>query len=125
MRNSLSGPRVKPPWKPSGRPLVTPAMPPAKLASEKANRKLCDDLLAFAVARRWERRQIQRAEPGWVATKMDGPSAPDDLHQGCLTQAWLATSEGRVGAIERRRYPSLTSLFSEPDRGRRAEPGSV
>jgi hypothetical protein len=24
---------------------------------------------------------------------MGGPSAPDDLHQGCVTQAWLATSE--------------------------------
>jgi hypothetical protein len=28
-----------------------------------------------------------------VATKMGGPSAPDDLHQGCVTQAWLATTE--------------------------------
>jgi hypothetical protein len=24
---------------------------------------------------------------------MGGPSAPDDLHQGCVTQAWLATSD--------------------------------
>src|SRR5713101_6995694 len=38
MRNSLSGQRGKPPWKPSGRPLATPAMPPAKLGSEKADR---------------------------------------------------------------------------------------
>ena len=28
-----------------------------------------------------------------MPTKMGGPSAPDDLHQGCVTQAWLATSE--------------------------------
>lgn len=31
-----------------------------------------------------------------MATKMGGPSAPDDLHQGCLTQAWLATSEDEL-----------------------------
>jgi hypothetical protein len=29
-------------------------------------------------------------------TKMGGPSAPDDLHQGCVTQAWLATSEDEL-----------------------------
>ena len=38
MRNSLRGPREKPPWKPSGRPLATPVMPPGKLGSEKADR---------------------------------------------------------------------------------------
>lgn len=31
-----------------------------------------------------------------MATKMGGPSAPDDLHQGCVTQAWLATSEDEL-----------------------------
>src|SRR6516162_7749181 len=33
---------------------------------------------------------------GGVATKMGGPSAPDDLHQGCVTQAWLAASEDEL-----------------------------
>ena len=28
-----------------------------------------------------------------MPTKMGGPSAPDDLRQGCVTLAWLATSE--------------------------------
>jgi hypothetical protein len=42
MGNLLSGPRGKPPWKPSGRRLATPAMPPAKLKSEKADRVLFD-----------------------------------------------------------------------------------
>ena len=32
-------------------------------------------------------------EPGWVPTKMGGPSAPGDLRQGSVTQAWPATSE--------------------------------
>lgn len=61
--------------------------------SAYAESKLCDVLLAFAVARRWKDVNSNALEPGWVATKMGGPSAPDDLHQGCLTQAWLATSE--------------------------------
>lgn len=31
-------------------------------------------------------------DPGWVPTRMGGPSAPDDLEMGHLTQTWLATS---------------------------------
>jgi NAD(P)-dependent dehydrogenase (short-subunit alcohol dehydrogenase family) len=58
--------------------------------------KLCDVLLAFAVARRWKDVKSNALEPGWVATKMGGPSAPDDLHQGCVTQAWLAESEDEL-----------------------------
>jgi len=61
--------------------------------SAYAESKLCDVLLAFAIARRWKDVKSNALEPGWVATKMGGPSAPDDLHQGCVTQAWLATSE--------------------------------
>jgi len=61
--------------------------------SAYAESKLCDVLLAFAVARRWKDVKSNALEPGWVPTKMGGPSAPDDLQQGCVTQAWLATSE--------------------------------
>ncbi len=64
--------------------------------SAYAESKLCDVLLAFAVARRWRDVKSNALEPGWVATKMGGPSAPDDLHQGCVTQAWLATSEDEL-----------------------------
>ena len=53
-------------------------------------------MLAFAVARRWKNVKSNALEPGWVATKMGGPSASDDLHQGCVTQAWLATSEDEL-----------------------------
>jgi NAD(P)-dependent dehydrogenase (short-subunit alcohol dehydrogenase family) len=60
--------------------------------SAYAESKLCDVLLAFAVARRWKDVKSNALEPGWVPTKMGGPSAPDDLQQGCTTQAWLATS---------------------------------
>jgi NAD(P)-dependent dehydrogenase (short-subunit alcohol dehydrogenase family) len=62
-------------------------------ATAYAESKLCDVLLAFAVARRWTNTLSNAVEPGWVPTKMGGPSAPDDLVEGCVTQAWLATSE--------------------------------
>src|SRR5271165_6767805 len=64
--------------------------------SAYAESKLCDVLLAFAVARRWEDVKSNALEPGWVPTKMGGPSATGDLHQGCVTQAWLATSEDEL-----------------------------
>jgi len=61
--------------------------------SAYAESKLYDVLLAFVVARRWKDVKSNALEPGWVATKMGGPSAPGDLQQSCVTQAWLATSE--------------------------------
>jgi NAD(P)-dependent dehydrogenase (short-subunit alcohol dehydrogenase family) len=82
-------------------------------SSAYAESKLCDVLLAFAVARRWKAVKSNALEPGWVATKMGGPSAPDDLHQGCVTQAWLATSEDELARStgeyfyhQRRRAPN-------------------
>jgi len=61
--------------------------------SAYAESKLCDVLLAFAVARRWRNVRSNALEPGWVRTKMGGPSAPGDLRQGSVTQTWLATSD--------------------------------
>ena len=55
--------------------------------------KLFDAVLAFAVARKWRNVYSNAVEPGWVATKMGGPSAPDDLEAGAATQVWLATSD--------------------------------
>jgi NAD(P)-dependent dehydrogenase (short-subunit alcohol dehydrogenase family) len=57
-----------------------------------AESKLFDVMLAFAVARRWTDVLSNSVEPGWVATKMGGPAAPDDLDAAPRTQAWLATS---------------------------------
>jgi NAD(P)-dependent dehydrogenase (short-subunit alcohol dehydrogenase family) len=54
--------------------------------------KLHDVLLAFAVARRWPNVLSNALEPGWVKTKMGGPSANDDLDAGYRTQVWLAVS---------------------------------
>lgn len=61
-----------------------------------AESKLCDVLLAFAMARRWQGVLSNALEPGWVPTKMGGPSAPDDLAQGSITKAWLATSDDEL-----------------------------
>ena len=55
-----------------------------------AESKLHDAMLAFAVARRWSDVFSNALEPGWVATKMGGPSAPDDMDQAHRTQVWLA-----------------------------------
>jgi NAD(P)-dependent dehydrogenase (short-subunit alcohol dehydrogenase family) len=58
-----------------------------------ADSKLHDVLVAFAVARRWPDVFSNALEPGWVATKMGGANAPDDLEEGRRTQVWLAVSE--------------------------------
>src|SRR6266581_4798007 len=44
--------------------------------------KLHDVLLAFAAARRWPDVLSNALEPGWVATRMGGAEAPDDLDAG-------------------------------------------
>jgi len=61
--------------------------------------KLHDVLLAFAVARRWPGVLSNALEPGWVATKMGGPGATDDLDAGHRTQAWLAVSDDPAATV--------------------------
>jgi NAD(P)-dependent dehydrogenase (short-subunit alcohol dehydrogenase family) len=58
-----------------------------------SNSKLFVTALAFAVARLWPDVFSNAVDPGWVPTRMGGPSAPDDLRLGHLTQEWLATSD--------------------------------
>jgi NAD(P)-dependent dehydrogenase (short-subunit alcohol dehydrogenase family) len=55
--------------------------------------KMFDAILAAAVARHWPGVLSNSVEPGWVATKMGGAGAPDDLALGAVTQAWLAVSD--------------------------------
>ena len=52
-----------------------------------------DAALALAVARRWPDVRSNAVDPGWVATRMGGAAAPDDLALGGETQAWLAAGE--------------------------------
>src|SRR6201996_5062135 len=61
--------------------------------------KLHDVLLAFAVARRWPEVNSNALEPGWVATKMGGPNAPDNLDQGHRTQVWLAAGADKDAMV--------------------------
>lgn len=55
--------------------------------------KLYVTALALAFARRWPETASHAVDPGWVPTKMGGPSAPDDLTAGHETQVWLATGD--------------------------------
>jgi NAD(P)-dependent dehydrogenase (short-subunit alcohol dehydrogenase family) len=66
--------------------------------------KLHDLVLAFAVARRWPDVLSNAVTPGWVATKMGGPGAPDDLELGADTQAWLAVSHDPAAKVSGRYF---------------------
>jgi NAD(P)-dependent dehydrogenase (short-subunit alcohol dehydrogenase family) len=58
-----------------------------------ADSKLFVTTLSAALARIWPDVFSNSVDPGWVPTKMGGPSASDDLRLGHLTQEWLATSD--------------------------------
>jgi NAD(P)-dependent dehydrogenase (short-subunit alcohol dehydrogenase family) len=64
-----------------------------------AESKLYDVLLAFAISRRWRDVFSNALEPGWVATRMGGSGAPDDIDQAHLTQAWLAVSNDPAALV--------------------------
>jgi NAD(P)-dependent dehydrogenase (short-subunit alcohol dehydrogenase family) len=82
--------------------------------------KLHDVLLAFAIARHWPDVLSNALEPGWVATKMGGPAATDDLDAGHRTQVWLAVSDDPPASVTgkyfyhmRLRAPSPATHSSE------------
>ena len=64
--------------------------------------KLYVTALAYAVARRWPDVLSNAVDPGWVATKMGGPAAPDDFEMGYLTQTWLAVSDEPAATVSGR-----------------------
>src|SRR4051812_34687852 len=72
-------------------------------AQAYSDSKLWDVVLAFAVARRWPAVLSNAVDPGWVPTRMGGPSASGDLEQGAQTQVWLAVSD-ESGALVSGRY---------------------
>jgi len=61
--------------------------------------KLFDAAMALALARRWPDVRSNAVDPGWVATKMGGRGAPDDLDLGSETQAWLAVSQDPAAMV--------------------------
>lgn len=64
--------------------------------------KLFATTLAFAISRRWPDVRSNAADPGWVPTRMGGPSATDALTLGHRTQVWLATSDDPAAALSGR-----------------------
>jgi NAD(P)-dependent dehydrogenase (short-subunit alcohol dehydrogenase family) len=64
--------------------------------------KLYVTALTFAVARCWPGVLSNAVDPGWVATKMGGPGAPDDFDKGYLTQTWLAVSDDPAAKVSGR-----------------------
>ena len=85
-----------------------------------AESKLHDAMLAFAVARRWPDVLSNSLEPGWVPTKMGGASAPDDMEQAHLTQAWLAASDEPEAKMTGRYFYHLRPLAPNPQAGNAA-----
>jgi NAD(P)-dependent dehydrogenase (short-subunit alcohol dehydrogenase family) len=61
--------------------------------------KLLLTTFALALARRRPDQRINVVDPGWVPTRMGGPSAPDDLELGHVTQTWLAVSDDVEAAV--------------------------
>jgi NAD(P)-dependent dehydrogenase (short-subunit alcohol dehydrogenase family) len=61
--------------------------------------KLHVSALSASVARHWPDVLSNSVDPGWVPTKMGGPSAPDDFALGGETQAWLAVSNDPAALV--------------------------
>ena len=76
--------------------------------------KLHDVLLAFAIARRWPHVFSNALEPGWVATKMGGPGATDDLDAGHRTQVWLAGSDDPAATVTGEYFYHMQSRKPNP-----------
>ncbi len=82
--------------------------------------KLLDLALAFAVAGRWPEVRSNAVTPGWVATRMGGPGAPDDLALGADTQAWLAVSDEPAAQVTGRYLYHRTERPADPAASDRA-----
>jgi NAD(P)-dependent dehydrogenase (short-subunit alcohol dehydrogenase family) len=83
-------------------------------AAAYSESKLCDVLLAFGVARRWPGVLANAVDPGWVATKMGGAGAPDDLDDGRRTQVWLAVSDEPAACVSGRYFHHLRPKAPHP-----------
>ncbi len=83
-------------------------------AQAYSDSKLWDTVLAFAVARRHPELRSNAVDPGWVATKMGGAGAPDDLDQGAETQVWLAVSDDPGAEATGRLFYHLRPIDASP-----------
>jgi NAD(P)-dependent dehydrogenase (short-subunit alcohol dehydrogenase family) len=81
---------------------------------KQGDASLHDVLLAFAVARLWPDVFSNALDPGWVATKMGGPGASDDLDQGHRTQVWLAVSDDPAAKVTGQYFYHLKRRAAHP-----------
>jgi NAD(P)-dependent dehydrogenase (short-subunit alcohol dehydrogenase family) len=72
---------------------------PWDASSAYADSKLHNVILAFAVARKWPDVLSNVVDPGWAATRMGGPGAPDSIEEGARTQVRLAMSQDKEALI--------------------------
>ncbi|MGA2493508.1 MAG: SDR family NAD(P)-dependent oxidoreductase [Roseiarcus sp.] len=86
-------------------------------AEAYAESKFLDVLIAFAVARRWPGVLSNALEPGWVATRMGGANAPDDLDQAHRTQVWLAVSDEPEARVTGKYFRYLRPRAPDPQTG--------
>lgn len=73
-------------------------------SSAYSDSKLHNGILAFAVARKWPDVLSNVVDPGWVATRMGGPGAPDSIEEGSRTQVWLAVSQDKEALVSGRHF---------------------
>lgn len=78
-----------------------------------ADSKLHVTTLAAAIARRWGTLTAV-VDPGWVPTRMGGPSATGDLELGHITQTWFATSGDIDRSISGRYWHHKTQQRTHP-----------
>jgi NAD(P)-dependent dehydrogenase (short-subunit alcohol dehydrogenase family) len=73
-------------------------------SSAYADSKLHNVILAFAVARKWPDVLSNAVDPGWAATRMGGPGAPDSIEVGSRTQVWVASSRDKEALVSGRYF---------------------
>lgn len=76
--------------------------------------KLCDVLLAFALARRWPDVRANAVDPGWIRTRMGGAGATDSLPLGAETPVWLASSTDPEASVSGRYFKRRRELRANP-----------
>jgi NAD(P)-dependent dehydrogenase (short-subunit alcohol dehydrogenase family) len=92
----------------------------SQITSGKGNISYSDSkfylvLLMKAMARKWPEVCSNAVDPGWVPTRMGGPSATDDLEKGYETQAWLAVSTDDRAKVSGRYFYHKREVKYHPD----------
>ena len=76
--------------------------------------KLFITAMALAIAQKWPDTVTHAVDPGWVATRMGGKSAPGTVESGAATQEWLSTTNEAI-ALRNGGY-WLDMARSDPDK---------